>query len=144
MALQGFPVRRLEEPEVFKFVKNQWTEAWCKASWLAMGMASTPTMLAIVMSTFAAVNWVDDDDQTKWWAEEHKEAPVEDEEDHNEGDVSRNMLLGLAEQNVPSSVAPVAKVAEEPVQNVPSLPPQRHGGILSRVICAPRSKKMRT
>ena len=101
-------------------------------------------MLAIVMSTFAAVNWVDDDAQTKWWAEEHKEAPVEDEEDHNEGDVSRNMLLGLAEQNVPSSVAPVARVAEEPVQNVPTLPPQRHGGILSRFICAPQRKKMRT
>ena len=94
------------------------------------------------MSTFAAVNWVDDDAQTKWWAEEHKEAPVEDEEEHNEGDASRNMLLGLAEQNVPSRVAPVARVAEEPVQNVPPLPPQRHGGILSRVICAPQCKKM--
>ena len=89
-------------------------------------------MLAIVMSIFAAVNWVDDDAETKWRAEEHKE-----------GDVSRNILLGLAEQNVPSSVAPVARVAKEPVQNVPSLPPQRHGGILSRVICAPRHKKMR-
>ena len=68
---------------------------------------------------------------------------MEDEEEHNEDAVSRNILLGLAEQNVPSSVAPVARVAEELVQNVPSLPPQRHGGILSRVICAPRSKKMR-
>ena len=68
---------------------------------------------------------------------------MEDEEEHNEGDVPRNILFSLAEQNIPSSEAPVARVAEEPVQNVPSLPPQRHGGILSRVICAPRSKKMR-
>ena len=73
----------------------------------------------------------------------HKEARVEDEEEHNDGDVSRNMLHGLAEQNVPSSVAPVAKVPDEPMQNVLSLPLRQHGGILSRVICAPRSKKIR-
>ena len=100
-------------------------------------------MLAIVMSTFAAVNWVDDDAETKIWAEGHKEALAEDEEEHNEDDLSRKKLPGLAEQNVPSSVAPVARVAEEQAQSVPPLLPQRHGGILSRVICAPRSKKMR-
>ena len=59
LALQGFPIDRLDEPTFREFIKDKEGSTEPFFGEIAGNMVSTPVTLAIVMSTLVAVSWVE-------------------------------------------------------------------------------------
>ena len=121
LALQGFPINRLDEPEVREFIQEMEHKEIASTDRLfgdiAGSMVATPVMLAIVMSTLMAVSWV--------------EPP--------------KIVAEVAEQPAPNMPQNLPQSLPQNFPFQPEDPPlQKHGGVLSRILTAPRHKRIRT
>ena len=120
LALQGFPIDRLDEPAVREFIKekedNEIASTEPFFGDIAGNMVSTPVMLAIVMSTLVAVSWAEP-----------------------------KIVAEVAEQPAPSLPQSLLQSLPQSLPRQAEDPPlQKPGGILSRVFTAPRHKRIKT